>query len=85
MKKLDELILGLSYKYKYFKNELLKNNKNNKNFKVILIPYLLLLIFFGYQLFSRRSNINFFGYPLSIIFFVLYLLAIYALAKMILV
>ncbi|WP_405606221.1 hypothetical protein [Polaribacter sp. Asnod1-A03] len=82
MKKLDELLSGLSYKYKYFKNELLKNNKN---FKVILIPYLLLLIFLGYQLFSRRSNINFFGYTLSIIFFALYLLAIYALTKMILV
>jgi len=82
MKNMDSLLLGLSYKYKSFKNELLKNNKN---FKVILIPYLLLLIFVGYQLFSRRTNINFFGYTLSIIFFVLYLLAIYALIKMILV
>jgi hypothetical protein len=82
MKKLDDLLSGLSYKYKYIKIELLKNNKN---FKVILIPYLLLLIFLGYQLFSRRSNINFFGYILSIIFFVLYSLAIYALTKMILV
>lgn len=79
---MDSLLLGLSFKYKSFKNEFLKNNKH---FKVILIPYLLLLIFLGYQLFSRRSNINFFGYTLSIIFFVLYLLAIYALIKMILV
>jgi hypothetical protein len=82
MKKLDELLLGLSYKSKSFKNELFKNNKN---LKIILITYLLLLIFVGYQLFSRRSNINFFGYTLSIIFFALYLLAIYALTKMILV